>query len=215
MPRPRSDIAPRILHAARARFLEDGVSGASLRGIAQDAGTSIGMIYYYFPTKDDLFLAVVEEVYAKILADFEVALAAGAPVEERLRRLFERVARMSDDELTVVRIVIREGLVSSERRGRIVERFSRGHLPLVLATLAEGVSTGALRGDLPPPALVVSTFVLGFLPQVVRRLIGDGLPFAALLPSGEAFAKVLAEILLHGIAAPATGTKPGVPPMSG
>jgi AcrR family transcriptional regulator len=38
--------------------LGDGVDGASLREIAREAGTNIGMVVYYFATKDDLFLAV-------------------------------------------------------------------------------------------------------------------------------------------------------------
>src|SRR5262249_27779376 len=67
MPRPRTDIRVRILHAARARFAAKGVDGSSLRSIAADARTSIGMIYYYFPSKDALFLAVVEEVYGNLL----------------------------------------------------------------------------------------------------------------------------------------------------
>ena len=46
MARPRGDIAPRILHAARKRFLVEGVDGASLRAIARDARTNKGMIYY-------------------------------------------------------------------------------------------------------------------------------------------------------------------------
>jgi AcrR family transcriptional regulator len=45
MARPASDIAPRIVHAARERFLFEGVDGASLRNIAKDAGTNIGMVY--------------------------------------------------------------------------------------------------------------------------------------------------------------------------
>ena len=77
MPRPRSDLAPRILAAARTRILHEGVDGASLRQIAADAGTTIGMIYYYFPTKDDVFLAVVEDVYEKLLVDVERALKCG------------------------------------------------------------------------------------------------------------------------------------------
>ena len=67
MPRPPSDIAARIVEAARDRFLLQGVDGASLRSIAADAGTNIGMVYYYFKTKDDLFLAVIEEAYAQLL----------------------------------------------------------------------------------------------------------------------------------------------------
>ena len=199
MARPASDINARIVHAARDRFLAEGVDGASLRQIAKDAGTSIGMIYYYFPTKDDLFLAVVEERYVDLLEDLEEALAAGKPVETRIRDLFLRIARLSEDEVTLVRIVVREAMLSSERRKRIAERFGRGHLPLVLRTIADGVSTGQLRGDLPAPVLGISMFALALFPQVFRRLVGDAFPLAALVPQGEELAKMLADVLLHGI----------------
>src|SRR6185503_6984924 len=103
MARPRSDIGPRVILAARDRFLKDGVDGASLRAIAQDAKTSIGMIYYYFPTKDDLFLAVVEQVYEKVLADMAKALEPDVPVRDRLIRLSTRVGQASDEEVLVAR----------------------------------------------------------------------------------------------------------------
>ena len=98
MPRPRSDIEPRLVAAARARFLSDGVDGASLRAIAADAGTSIGMIYYYFPTKDELFLAVVEEAYEKLVQDLDRALDPALPVRDRLERMFARVGALTDEE---------------------------------------------------------------------------------------------------------------------
>src|SRR3954467_5674250 len=101
MARPKSDIEPRILAAARARFLSDGVDGASLRQIAADAGTSIGMVYYYFPNKDDLFLAVVEEVYEGVLALFEKALSHPSSVSERLGRLYEAVCKLDDQQLVL------------------------------------------------------------------------------------------------------------------
>src|SRR6187455_1978641 len=113
MARPRTDIRPRILLAARERFRESGVDGASLRAIARDAKTSIGMIYYYFPTKDDLFFAVVEESYEKILADIEQVLSSAGTAEERLVRLSERIAEATDYEIETVRLVLREALQSS------------------------------------------------------------------------------------------------------
>jgi len=97
MPRPRTDIRARILAAARARFVAAGVDGSPLRRIAADARTSIGMVYYYFPTKDDLFLAVVEEMYVKVLADMTKALEPDLPVKDRLRRLYERFGAVSDE----------------------------------------------------------------------------------------------------------------------
>src|SRR5215470_9008440 len=112
MARPRSDIRVRIQHAARKRFLREGVDGASLRAIAKDARTSIGMVYYYFPSKDDLFLAVVEEVYERVLASLARALADDVPVSARIERLYRVLGAFHEDELTVLRLVIREALVS-------------------------------------------------------------------------------------------------------
>lgn len=199
MPRPRTDIAPRIVHAARERFLTEGVDGASLRKIARDAGTSIGMVYYYFPTKDELFLAVVEEVYVELLADLATALAPDAAVEERLRRLYGRIAAVSDTEMQVIKLMIREALVSSTRLHGLIARFQRGHLPLVLATLLDGVRDGSLSPSLPPPLMLALTFAIGAIPQLLRRNLGDRPPFDA-LPAGPELAEMLLGVLLRGLA---------------
>ena len=200
MARPRSDIAPRIIAAARERFLKQGVDGASLRAIARAARTSIGMIYYYFPTKDDLLLAVVEEVYGKLLADLGVALAPGAPIETRLHRLYERVGSMSNTEFTVIRIVLREALVSSKRLKRFFARFvlEGGHVQQIAATLLEGIGSGALRGDLPPLLMVAATMSLGFMPVIARRLALGAAP-ELLLPRPAEMAEKLTVALLEGI----------------
>jgi AcrR family transcriptional regulator len=198
MPRPRSDIQPRIVHAARARFLESGVDGASLRAIASDAGTNVGMIFYYFPTKDDLFLAVIEEVYVKLLDDIAAALAGDAPVRERLERVFARIGHASEDELAVVRLVVREALLSHERFGRVFARMQRGHVGMILSTLAEGVASGEIDASVPPPLLLLACLGLGAFPQFVRRAAGDRPPFAV-LPDPEKLAHQSGELLFRAI----------------
>lgn len=200
MGRPRTDIQPRIVRAARDRFLAEGVDGASLRTIARDAGTNIGMVFYYFPTKDDLFLAVVEEVYARLLDDLAKALAGNAPLRARLERVFVRLGKASDEELAVVRLVVREVLLSSERFARVFARMQRGHLLLFVATLAEGVQSGVLDEGLPPPLLLIVTFALGAMPQLIRRAAGDRPPFAA-LPGPEKLAEASMELLFRAIGA--------------
>jgi AcrR family transcriptional regulator len=213
MPRPRSDIQPRIVRAARARFLESGVDGASLRTIASDAGTNVGMVFYYFPTKDDLFLAVIEDVYVKLLDDIAAALAGDAPVRERLERVFARIGRASDDELAVVRLVVREVLLSHERFGRVFARMQRGHVGMILSTLAEGIAHGEIDATIPPPLLLLSCLGMGALPQMVRRAAGDRPPFAV-LPGPEKLAHESAELLFRAIgngkkkAAPASRPRP-------
>jgi AcrR family transcriptional regulator len=175
MPRTRSNIAPRIVHAARARFLREGVDGASLRAIADDAGTSIGMVYYYFTTKDDLFFAVVEETYERLLADMTRALDPTLEPVERMRRLYRRVGAIDDHEAQIVRLVIREVLVSSRRLDRLLRRFQRGHFPIVLKTIADGMATGTIRDDVPPMLVLVVAIAVGAIPQFVLQHVAPKL----------------------------------------
>ena len=201
MARPKSDIEPRIVHAARARFLTHGVDGASLRGIAKDAGTSIGMIYYYFPTKDELFMAVVEEIYHEFLGDLAEALDPSLTSEERVHRVSVRVSQMSDDEADVIRLVVREALTSSSRRDGLLERFSRGHLPLIAATIRDGIVRGELDSRHSPVVMTIVTFAVSALPHMLGRVAGAH-PMFASAPHGEALATELVDLLMHGIAAP-------------
>lgn len=200
MARPRGDLQPRIVRAARARFLADGVEGASLRAIARGAGTGIGMVYYYFPTKDALFLAVVEEAYARLLVGLERALDPALPVEDRIRRVFARFSELSDEEADVLGLVVREALFSPTRRELVIERFSRGHIPLLAALVVDGRINGALRDDVPPTVLMMSMLSLGIAPQLVRRLVGDRFVFAE-APRGAELASALSEVLMRGAGA--------------
>ena len=202
MARPRSNIAPRIVHAARGRFLAEGVDGASLRRIAQEAGTNIGMVYYYFPSKDDLFLAVVEEVYVALLADLEQALAPALPVAERLAGLYQRLGALSADELLVLRIVVREVLASPARLDGLIERFRRGHLPLVLTLVRDGFATGFFDAQLPPLLVTVAMMMLGGPAQAILQGLRERLPLPP-LPAGRPPAPVLLGILLNGVGAKA------------
>jgi AcrR family transcriptional regulator len=55
-----------ILSAAMADFSERGFGGARIDGIAERAGVNKRLIYYYFGSKEGLFLAVLEQTYADI-----------------------------------------------------------------------------------------------------------------------------------------------------
>ena len=54
-----------ILSAALESFLEKGYESTSVRTIAQKVGCEVGLIYYYFKTKEELFEQALEIYYAK------------------------------------------------------------------------------------------------------------------------------------------------------
>lgn len=76
-----------ILRAAMAEFSGAGLGGARIDAIAERAGVNKKLIYYYYGSKDALFLAVMEQTYADIReAERELHLADLPPVDA-LRKL--------------------------------------------------------------------------------------------------------------------------------
>ena len=51
-------LALRLLHVARANFVKHGYYRASVAAIAAEAGTSVGLVYYHFGSKEGLYRAI-------------------------------------------------------------------------------------------------------------------------------------------------------------
>jgi len=70
-----------ILDAAQQEFIEHGLTGARVDAIAARTNTVKRMIYYYFGSKEGLYVAVLERAYAQIRdAEQELDLAGLDPV---------------------------------------------------------------------------------------------------------------------------------------
>jgi TetR/AcrR family transcriptional regulator len=203
MARHPSDIRERVVRAARHEFLQRGVDATALRAIARRAHTSLGMIYYYFPSKDDLFLAVIEAPYARLVAAIGALLGRPAPVKERVRALFRRIGAFTPEEAETFRLVLGEAIKSPQLRAKVFARAWRGHLPMVFGALTDGQREGALRAEAPTPLLGIVTAAVGVLPQIAARAAPLG------LPAGDALADRLTDLLFDGIGARRTGTTTG------
>jgi AcrR family transcriptional regulator len=75
----------RLLDGAEAVFARNGFHGASVEGIAREAGATTGALYSNFAGKEDLFFALFEERVAADVRDYSQIAAAGATVEEQAR----------------------------------------------------------------------------------------------------------------------------------
>ncbi len=80
-------LAARIQAAAAETFARLGFHAAGMRDIARAAGVSIGALYHYFPSKEQVFLAVLRSEYERHLATAQKLLRQGLPAVEVLRRV--------------------------------------------------------------------------------------------------------------------------------
>lgn len=93
MPRIRSDDyetkAHAIMDAAAAIFAKEGYPAAKMQDVAKACGATKSMLYHYFPTKDDLLFAMLEEHLQRLIQAMEEALTVGSSARERLQALVE------------------------------------------------------------------------------------------------------------------------------
>lgn len=99
-----------ILEVATEEFSAYGLSGARVDAIAEKTKTSKRMIYYYFDSKEGLYLAVLEKAYRKIRsleADLELA---DMPPVEALRTLIASTFDHDENNPDFVRLVSIENI---------------------------------------------------------------------------------------------------------
>src|SRR5687768_18398507 len=92
-PQPRTNDPERtmanILAVATQEFADKGLSGARIDEIAAATRTSKRMIYYYFGSKEGLYIAVLEEAYRRIRSIEAELHLEDLPPEDALRKLVE------------------------------------------------------------------------------------------------------------------------------
>jgi AcrR family transcriptional regulator len=89
------DTRARILDAARGLFADRGYAGTSIRDLAEALGMTKAALYYHFPGKAEILLALVEPVLDELDAIGELAHEGREPVvREFVRLLAERAPTM-------------------------------------------------------------------------------------------------------------------------
>jgi len=138
-----------ILDIARDVFLKEGFAATSMSCIAARVGGSKATLYNYFSSKEELFVAMIQDQCDRnhaLLFDFDTD---GSDFIEALRRLGERFVRLmlSDDILDMHRLVIAEAARFPKIGQTLYEAGpKRGHARLS-AFLRKEMHRNGLRAD--------------------------------------------------------------------
>jgi TetR/AcrR family transcriptional regulator, mexJK operon transcriptional repressor len=98
----------RILDAALTVFSEKGFVGASMDDIAAEAGISKPTLYQYFPSKDELFTAMMSQERDHMLESFEYPSAGGMVAELYAFSWHYAETVLRPDMLNLARLIISE-----------------------------------------------------------------------------------------------------------
>lgn len=152
---PRAEREALMLDVAVRIFAQAGYHGASMASIAEGAGVTKPMVYSYFGSKEDLYLACIDHAAGRLRAALD---AAGREEPDPERRLWERLLAFFTfvgEHRDEWRVLNREAAGGGGPASAEVARARDRAVRLVVAQLEEAVrAQGFLAGaaDLEPLA---------------------------------------------------------------
>jgi AcrR family transcriptional regulator len=153
----------RIVRAAIDEFAARGFKGASMDAIAARTDTTRALINYHFGGKEQIYLAVLEHVYAEIreaerLLDLDHLEPAAA-----IRRIVEFTFTYYLEHEGFVRLVVAENQARGRhfRKSKAMRSLNRPIIERLARVIASGQADGSFRSDADPVQVHMVIAALG------------------------------------------------------
>jgi TetR/AcrR family fatty acid metabolism transcriptional regulator len=181
----------RILEAAERLFAEKGFHETAMDEIVRASKVSKGGVYFHFPSKEELFFALLDKLADALQREVQREIARRRGAVAKIQGALEVVLRTLTSQRHLAQIILRQGhgLGPSFERKRleIYSRFAR--------LIKENLDEALAEGSIPPINTDITAYAwLGAINELVLRWIYTGQPdpLTQTLPT-------LQELFLRGI----------------
>jgi TetR/AcrR family fatty acid metabolism transcriptional regulator len=181
----------RILEAAEKLFAEKGFHETAMDEIVRASKVSKGGVYFHFPSKEELFFALLDKLADALQREVQREIARRRGAVAKIQGALEVVLRTLTSQRHLAQIILRQGhgLGPSFERKRleIYSRFAR--------LIKENLDEALAEGSIPPINTEITAYAwLGAINELVLRWIYTGQPdpLTQTLPT-------LQELFLRGI----------------
>lgn len=160
----------RIQRAAREVFAEKGYARTSIEQVAKQAGLSVGAIYLYFRSKEDLYVSLLEETFEVFEAEMkQLRSRTDIGPADRVRAAWTFLTQwaVSDVEGTRTLRMLSQPSVKKQLTPEVTEATQRGITSLrssLAGLIADAIRSGQYRAtDAEPTADMLWALFLGLL----------------------------------------------------
>jgi AcrR family transcriptional regulator len=163
-----------ILEVATQEFAQKGLAGARIDEIAERTRTSKRMIYYYFESKEGLYVAVLEEAYRRVRAiEADLHLDDLEP-EAALRRLVEFTFDHHAGNEDYIRLVMNENINRAQflSASKSIQGLNVPALQAIKDLYERGIAQGIFRSGLAPIDIHATISALSFFNVSNRHTFG-------------------------------------------
>jgi AcrR family transcriptional regulator len=142
------DKRKRVLDCAKRAFARDGYEGTNVNNVAREAGISVGSLYQYFRSKEDLFLSLIEESHGTLMSVIGEIFDRWPGFFERVEALLRAAVEWSQKDPDLLNLYI---ACTTEEMAPLAAKLS-GRIESVAAEkypamVAEAKARGEIRAD--------------------------------------------------------------------
>lgn len=216
MPRPTT-TAPQTRNAERTRarllkaaihlFSAKGYHGVPVDAIVAEAKVNKRLVYHYFGSKEQLYLAALEDVFNRLekytpLPAKDTGAINNRPADAKLRELFALTFDFLDANPEFIRLLLWENLEQGRHVASAPERLSKNpFMDRFDAVIAEGVRSGAFRTPLDRRHLLVNFIGLCFIYYSNRHSLAVSLQLQDSEAERETRLAQITDLVLNGLLA--------------
>jgi AcrR family transcriptional regulator len=163
----------RVLDAALEVFTRDGYGAAAVDDIARASTTSKGGVYFHFPSKQALFLSLLDEAGQLLIDRVETAMAAESDAIAKGDAALRTVLHTFGNHRTLARLMLVEAPGAGREFNAKLADLHESVSGLLKRWLDEAVAAGAIP---PLDTELASVALFGAVNQVVVRWVTTGRP---------------------------------------
>ncbi len=188
-----------ILNAARKRFAHYGFSKVTMDEIAGDVEMGKASLYYYFPTKEDLFKAVVVQEQSEFVNNIESLLRKQISAAEKLNEYVEQRLKYFRDLVNLGALSVHSVFDIKSMFKKLFEDFEAQELILLGKIIEEGKSNGEFSNDLSKDFVKIFLHILQGLRFRVVKLLNEHKADEDTYKNLECEMKIATNYLIKGI----------------
>ncbi len=163
---PRPNVSEQrknqILDAAMQVFARLGFHKARMEDVAQEAGVSKGLLYWYYKNKDAIIAAILDRLFSQEMRHLHNALAASGPVTDRLLALSRETAQHMLSLKFLVPIAF-EFYALAGRNAHVrsaLQQYYTQYRQNLMQLIEEGIASGEFREDTQAEAVAQTIIAL-------------------------------------------------------
>ncbi len=142
-----ADRREQILDVATGLFAQQGFQGTTTKLIAEKSGVTEALIFRHFPSKEELYWAVIErkiDCAAPLEHLLENLEAGGDDLDVLSRVAFEVLERRAQDQ-TLSRLLLYSALEKHELSERFFRNYIANYFEVLARFVREGIAAGRFR----------------------------------------------------------------------